>query len=161
MSLKWLKYNYAQQLFQLKNWDKTISQCKSALAITPLPLAENLLAKALISKALGFYYAGSPEGGSPTTNPKNLEQAERLALEAIRYSPRDGTAYRIVGHAAFEKALSGDYISLIAAQNYLSKASDILGNDSWIQERLFYANQALHSGKNLQSLWKARVPAGK
>lgn len=157
----WLKYNYAQQLFQLKNWDKTITQCKSALAITPLPLAENLLANALISKALGLYYAGSSPAGPPTANPKNLEQAERLALEAIRYSPRDGTAYRIVGHAAFEKALSGDYTSLIAAQNYLSKASDILGNDTWIQERLFYANQALHSGKNLQSLWKARVPAGK
>lgn len=157
----WLRYNYAQQLFLLKNWDKAIAQCKSAISITPLPLAENLLARTLMNKALTYYYSGSAETSPPTTNPKQLEQAERLALEAIRYSPRDGTAYRIVGHAAFEKALNGDYASLIAAQNYLSKASDILGNDDWIQERLFYANQALHSGKKLQTLWKARVPAGK
>lgn len=155
----WLKYSYARQLFQVKNLDKTITQCKGAIALMPFPLAETLLTTALTTKALRLYSIDGTIAGAPTTNPTNLEQAERLALDAIRYSSQNGIALRIVGHAAFEKALKGDYGSLIAAQNYLSKASELLVNDAWTKERLFFANQALRTRKSLLSLWNARVPA--
>ncbi|MDX9731163.1 MAG: hypothetical protein RBT63_05280, partial [Bdellovibrionales bacterium] len=152
----WLHIRFAEELLKLKLWDHSIQQSRAALSITHLQEAEALLANALIGKAASLYYA-SPD--VITDDPKALAMAERLALETLRHSRDQALAYRIAGHLAFNKAMTGDYGSLIAAQSYLAKALELGLDDSWTQERYSAASQALDSRRGLKEVWAVYVDA--
>lgn len=160
----WTYYDFAKRLNEAKLWDLSIEQARKALSLMKFPEAEGLLANSLIRKAEGLYFAAP---GIPAADPKILEQAEALAVECLKYNRSEILAYRIAGHVTFLKAVAGDYGSLIATQSYLAKAVELGSDDSWIQERLNVANQALETSRPMAQLWstylatKTRVPAAK
>lgn len=163
----WLYYEFAKHLAAIRMWDLSIENSRKALTIiSPFREAETVLAEALIRKAETFYYS-SP--GIPTSDPVQLAQADKLAVESIRYNRQEPLAYRIAGHVTFLKALSGDYSSLIATQAYFAKAIELGANEVWIQERYNAANQALEQSRPIAQIWAAyaaaaarnRVPANR
>lgn len=153
----WIYHDFARQLQSIKMLDLSIEQSRKALSIVRFPEAEATIARTLIMKAEGYYYSAP---GIPTIDPQALDMADKLALECLKYSRTESLAYRIAGHAAFLKAMSGDYGSLIATQAYFSKAVELGVSDSWVRERLNAANQALASTRPLAQVWST-MPASK
>lgn len=157
----WLHLGFASKLAALKMYDLSIEQSRRSLQILRLPDAEALLAAVLMKKVESLYFDAS---GVVTTDKQKLATAENLAIEALKYSKSHTLAFRVAGHGSFEKALQGDYGSLIAAQAYFAKAVEFGSSDPWIIERVQVANQALATGESVAQLWQAlqknRLPAG-
>lgn len=160
----WLHYRFAVLLNSKSQWDASLEQSRKALTMLKFAEAEKLLASTLMRKATSLYIMAN---GMPTEDPSKLNVVEQLALECLKYSKTEGMAYRIAGHAAFVKALAGDYGSLIATQSYFSKAIELGIRDDFVVERFNVSNQALGGGGSLGTLWqnhqatKRRVPAAK
>lgn len=152
----WVYYDFAKHLLSVKMWDLSIEQARKATDLMKFPEAESVLAEALIKKAAGLYYS-SP--GVPTNDPVALAQADKLAIECIKYNRREPLAYRIAGHASFVKALGGDYNALIATHSYLRTAIELGLADTWIQERYTAAKQSLEMTRPISQVWAAYLAA--
>lgn len=160
----WLYNDFAKQLQQIKMWDLSIEQSRKALSLLRFPEAEAVLASTLMAKAESIYFVAP---GIASIDPVIIEEADKLAVECLRYSRTEVLAYRIAGHATFLKAMNGDYGSLIATQSYFAKAIELGASDSWLVDRYALANQALESGRPINQLYAAfmaaknRIPAAK
>lgn len=158
----WTYYEFAKKLRDLKLWDLSIENSRRSLAIMKFPEGETLLAKTLIKKSESLFYTAP---GIVTVDPKAIDEAERLALECLKYTRDEELPFRIAGHAAFMKALKGDYGSLIATQSYFSKAIERGASDAWIKDRHAVASKALESRRPVAQIWatfleeKKRNPA--
>lgn len=160
----WTYHEFARKLHGLKQWDLSLENSRRSLEILRFPEAEKLLAETLMKKAASLFYTAP---GIVTVDPKAVEESERLALECLKYTRNEELPFRIAGHAAFIKALAGDYGSLIATQSYFSKAIERGANDAWIKDRHTAANQALATRRPIAQVWatyieeKKRGPAAK
>lgn len=152
----WVYQEFAKLLLTVKMWNLAIENSRKALTIMRFSEAESVLAEALIQKASTIYFT-TP--GIPTDNPTALEQADKLAVESIKYNRQEPLAYRIAGHASFVKALAGDYNALIATHSYFRKAIELGLADAWIQERYTTAKQSLEMRRPMAQVWAAYLAA--
>ncbi|CAN5647148.1 hypothetical protein BH10BDE1_BH10BDE1_12010 [soil metagenome] len=160
----WIYNDFAKQLQSIKMWDLSLEQSRKALSIMRFPEAEAVFAATLMGKAETIYFSAP---GIATIDPVVINEAEKLALETLRYSRTELLAYRIAGHAAFLKAVNGDYNSLIATQSYFAKAIELGAHDDWLQDRHAMATQSLETRRPINQIYavyvstKNRQPAAK